>query len=435
MPNNGAVSSGSNQGPLNPALATAVESRVAALRAADPGNTRPVPVDLVTASGSGLDPQISIAAAEFQVPRVARERGLPEAQVLAAGAGRHRGTNARRARRAARERARVEPRARRSEADNRRMTDDRPDPDQLLAQVQAEEARARRGRLRVFFGASAGVGKTYAMLEAALAAKAAGTDVVVGYVEPHGRRETERMLETLESLPLQPVRYRGMVRQEFNLDAALQRHPEILLVDELAHSNLVDGEPPPRHAKRWQDIAELCDAGINVWTTLNVQHLESLNDLIAQITGVRQRETIPDHVLDEADEIELIDLPPDDLLQRLQQGKVYVSDQVGTAVERFFRKPNLMALRELALRRTADRVDAAARAQGLAGIAIARLPGPRPAAGRHRSRRAGGAARAHRQAGRRRARRGVDGCLRGDARAAAPLGRGARPARRHPAPG
>ena len=247
------------------------------------------------------------------------------------------------------------------------MADDRPDPDRLLAQVQAEEARARRGRLRVFFGASAGVGKTYAMLEAALAAKAAGTDVVVGYVEPHGRHETERMLETLEALPLQPVRYRGIVRRELDLDAALRRHPGILLVDELAHSNLVDGEPPPRHAKRWQDIAELRDAGIDVWTTLNVQHLESLNDLIAQITGTRQRETIPDHVLDEADEIELIDLPPDDLLKRLQQGKVYLSDQVGTAVERFFRKPNLIALRELALRRTADRVDAAARAQGLAG--------------------------------------------------------------------
>ena len=247
------------------------------------------------------------------------------------------------------------------------MADDRPDPDRLLAQVQAEEARARRGRLRVFFGASAGVGKTYAMLEAALAAKAAGTDVVVGYVEPHGRHETERMLETLEALPLQPVRYRGIVRRELDLDAALRRHPGILLVDELAHSNLVEGEPPPRHAKRWQDIAELRDAGIDVWTTLNVQHLESLNDLIAQITGTRQRETIPDHVLDEADEIELIDLPPDDLLKRLQQGKVYLSDQVGTAVERFFRKPNLIALRELALRRTADRVDAAARAQGLAG--------------------------------------------------------------------
>ena len=247
------------------------------------------------------------------------------------------------------------------------MSDDRPDPDQLLAQVQAEEARAKRGRLRVFFGASAGVGKTYAMLEAALAAKAAGTDVVVGYVEPHGRHETERLVETLECLPTRPVGYRGMMRQEFDLDAALARRPDILLVDELAHSNLVDGDPPPRHAKRWQDIEELRDAGVNVWTTLNIQHLESLNDLVAQITGVRQRETIPDRVLDEADEIELIDLPPEDLLQRLRQGKVYVSDQVGTAVERFFRKPNLIALRELALRRTADRVDASAREQGPPG--------------------------------------------------------------------
>ncbi len=247
------------------------------------------------------------------------------------------------------------------------MEEARPDPDQLLAQVKADELRARRGRLRVFFGASAGVGKTYAMLEAALAAKVTGTDVVVGYVEPHGRHETERMLEQLECLPTQSIRYRGSVRKEFDLDAALQRRPGILLVDELAHSNPLNGEPAPRHAKRWQDIAELRDAGINVWTTLNVQHLESLNDLIAQITGVRQRETIPDHVLDDADEIELIDIPPDDLLRRLREGKVYVSDQVGTAVERFFRKSNLIALRELALRRTADRVDAAARAQGLPG--------------------------------------------------------------------
>lgn len=247
------------------------------------------------------------------------------------------------------------------------MTDDRPDPDQLLAQVQAEEARAGRGRLKVFFGSSAGVGKTYAMLEAALAARAAGTDVVVGYVEPHGRKETERLLETLECLPTQPVRYRGIVRQELDLDGALRRRPEILLVDELAHSNLIAGDPPPRHAKRWQDIRELCDAGINVWTTLNIQHVESLNDLIAQITGVRQRETIPDSVLDDADEIELIDLPPEDLLLRLRQGKVYVSDQVATAIERFFRKPNLIALRELALRHTADRVDAAARAEGRPG--------------------------------------------------------------------
>src|SRR6185437_9371182 len=186
-------------------------------------------------------------------------------------------------------------------------------------------------------------------------------DVVVGYIEPHGRIETERLLEGLERLPLLPIRYRGITRHEFDLDAALQRHPAILLVDELAHSNLVGGNPPPRHPKRWQDIDELLQAGINVWTTVNVQHLESLNDLVYQTTGVRQRETLPDSVFDEADDIELIDLPPDDLLARLHAGKVYIADEVATAVERFFRKQNLMALREIALRRVADRVEAAAR--------------------------------------------------------------------------
>jgi two-component system sensor histidine kinase KdpD len=242
------------------------------------------------------------------------------------------------------------------------MNEVRPDPDQLLAHVQAEEARARRGRLRIFFGASAGVGKTYAMLEAARNLRSGGTDVVVGYIEPHGRVETERLIEGLERLPTLPVRYRGIVRQEFDLDAALARCPATLLVDELAHSNGVGGEPAPRHPKRWQDVEELLDAGINIWTTVNIQHLESLNDLVAQITGVRQRETLPDRVFDEADDIELIDLPPDDLLARLRAGKVYIADEAATAVERFFRTPNLMALRELALRRVADRVEAAARA-------------------------------------------------------------------------
>ncbi len=243
------------------------------------------------------------------------------------------------------------------------MNDHRPDPDRLLAHVQAEEARARRGRLRIFFGASAGVGKTYAMLEAAHSLRVANAaDVVVGYVEPHGRVETERLLVGLERLPTLQVKYRGILRQEFDLDGALKRRPSILLVDELAHSNLVGGDPPPRHPKRWQDIEELLEAGISVWTTVNVQHLESLNDLVAQITGIRQRETLPDRVFDEADDIELIDLPPDDLLARLRAGKVYVADEVATAVERFFRTPNLMALRELALRRVADRVEAAARA-------------------------------------------------------------------------
>ena len=252
------------------------------------------------------------------------------------------------------------------------MAESRPDPDLLLAQVKAEEARAKHGRLRIFFGASAGVGKTYSMLEAARVARAAGTDVVIGYIEPHGRIETERLMEGLERLPPLAVRYRGITRQEFNLDAAVRRKPAILLVDELAHSNLSGGEPPPRHPKRWQDIEELLDAGIDVWTTVNIQHLESLNDVIAQITGVRQRETLPDRIFEQADEVELIDLPPDDLLARLKAGKVYVPDEVAVAVDRFFRKPNLLALRELALRRVADRVDAAARA------ALGPVAGTRP---------------------------------------------------------
>jgi two-component system sensor histidine kinase KdpD len=256
------------------------------------------------------------------------------------------------------------------------MAEARPDPDQLLERIKAEEARERRGRLRIFFGASAGVGKTYAMLEAARSVLAAGTDILVGYVEPHGRVETERLLEGLPRLPPLAVSYRGIVRHEFDLDAALARHPEILLVDELAHSNLTGGDPPPRHPKRWQDIEELLAAGIGVWTTVNVQHLESLNDLVFQTTGVRQRETLPDHVFDEADDIELIDLPPDDLIARLRAGKVYVGDQVGTAVERFFRKQNLLALREIALRRVADRVEAASRALPV-GPAQTRLAGDR----------------------------------------------------------
>jgi two-component system, OmpR family, sensor histidine kinase KdpD len=241
---------------------------------------------------------------------------------------------------------------------------ERRDPDELLTELKRNEARERRGRLKIFFGASAGVGKTYSMLEAARGARAAGVDVVVGYAEPHGRVETERLLEGLEQLAFLEVRYRGITRGEFDLDAALKRAPAVLLVDELAHSNVAEGEPRPRHAKRWQDIEELLAAGINVWTTVNVQHLESLNDVVASITGIRQQETIPDKIFDEADEVELIDLSPSDLLARLKAGKVYLVGQVATATEKFFREPNLLALRELALRRTADRVDAAARAYG-----------------------------------------------------------------------
>jgi two-component system sensor histidine kinase KdpD len=241
------------------------------------------------------------------------------------------------------------------------MSEARPDPDALLARVQREETRAARGKLKVFFGACAGVGKTYKMLDEARALKARGVDVVVGYVEPHGRAETEALLEGLEQLPYLWTEYRGARVREFDLDAALARRPQLLLVDELAHSNPAEGEPRPRHAKRWQDIEELLEMGVDVCTTVNVQHIESLNDVVAGITGVRMQETVPDRVFETADEVELIDIPPDELIERLRAGKVYVPEQARRAIDSFFRKGNLIALRELALRTTADRVDAAMR--------------------------------------------------------------------------
>ncbi|HZT82861.1 MAG TPA: sensor histidine kinase KdpD [Gemmataceae bacterium] len=233
------------------------------------------------------------------------------------------------------------------------MTSERPSPDELLARVQADEARARRGRLKIFFGYAAGVGKTYAMLEAARRERAEGIDVVVGYVEPHGRPETEALLEGLEALPPRLVPYRGVTLREFDLDAALARHPQLILVDELAHTN-AEGL---RHAKRWQDVEELLEAGIDVWTTLNVQHVESLNDVIAQITGVVVRETLPDAVLERADDIELVDLTPEELLDRLKEGRVYVPQQAERALRHFFQKANLVALRELSLRQAAQRLN------------------------------------------------------------------------------
>jgi len=241
------------------------------------------------------------------------------------------------------------------------MNDNRPDPDLLLAQVRQTEAQATRGRLTIFFGANAGVGKTYSMLEAAQRRRAQGVDVVVGYVELHGREETERLLAGLVQLPPLQMHFGSTARREFDLDAALARKPQLLLVDELAHTNVSGGDPPPRHEKRWQDIEELLDAGIDVFTTVNVQHLESLSDVVWQITGVRQLETLPDRVFDQADEVKLVDIPPDELLQRMREGRVYLPQQAQRALENFFRKGNLIALRELALRKTADRVDLAMR--------------------------------------------------------------------------
>jgi len=227
----------------------------------------------------------------------------------------------------------------------------RASPDALLALASKEG----RGRLKIFVGAAPGVGKTFAMLASARSEQAGGRDVVAGLIETHGRRETEQLLHGLEELPRAPIVYRNRVMREFDLDGALKRKPSLLLVDEYAHSNV----PGSRHPKRWQDIDELLAAGIDVWTTLNIQHLESLNDVVLKISKIRVRETVPDKAFDRADEIVLVDLPPDELLKRLAEGKVYVQDTAARAVESFFKPQNLTALRELALRRAAERVDAA----------------------------------------------------------------------------
>ena len=229
-------------------------------------------------------------------------------------------------------------------------TGPRPEPEALLA----EAAKEGRGRLKVFLGAAPGVGKTYSMLEDARHRQAEDTDVVVGFVETHGRGETETLLAGMEIVPRRRVAYHGRILTEMDIDAILARRPQLVLVDELAHTNAADS----RHPKRWQDVEELIAAGINVYTTLNVQHLESLNDIVARISGVRVRETIPDKVLELTNEIELIDLPPEELITRLRQGKVYVADQIARAIQNFFSKGNLTALRELALRVAAERVDA-----------------------------------------------------------------------------
>ncbi len=233
--------------------------------------------------------------------------------------------------------------------------DERPAPEAFLEEARTEaRGRGAPGRLKIFLGAAPGVGKTFAMIEEARARQQAGEDVVAALVETHGRADTAGLLGTLEQLPRRPVAYRGQSLSELDLDALLARHPQLALIDEFAHTNA----PGSRHLKRWQDVLEVLDAGIDVTTTLNIQHIESLNDIVARITGVKVAETVPDHVLQRADVIELIDLPPEELIKRLKAGKVYVPQQVGRALENFFSKGNLTALRELALRTAASRVDA-----------------------------------------------------------------------------
>ncbi|MDD1666110.1 MAG: DUF4118 domain-containing protein, partial [Methanomicrobiales archaeon] len=247
-------------------------------------------------------------------------------------------------------------------------SDLRPDPDLLLARVQEEERRKHRGKLKIFLGYAAGVGKTYEMLKAGHLRRQEGIDVRIGYVETHSRPETDALLEGLAVFPKKMVEYRGVTLPELDLDGVLSACPELVLVDELAHTNA----PGSRHPKRYQDVEEILGAGIDVYTTLNIQHLESLNDVVAQITGVTVKETIPDRVIDEATELEIVDLPPPELLQRLREGKVYVPELAASAIEQFFKEGNLYALRELTLRRAAERIDDQMRAY----MQTHAIPGP-----------------------------------------------------------
>lgn len=231
--------------------------------------------------------------------------------------------------------------------------DNRPNPDELLASLKLEEEKSKRGKLKIFFGMCAGVGKTYTMLKTAHAEKLKGFDIIIGYVETHNRKETEELVKGFELIPRKTYQYKSTTVQEMDLDAIIARKPQIVLVDELAHTNA----PGSRHTKRFQDVQEILESGISVYTTLNVQHLESRSDTVAQITGIIVRETLPDEIFENADEIEVIDLTPEELLQRLSEGKVYTPERSKDAIENFFRKGNITALREMALRIVADRVD------------------------------------------------------------------------------
>jgi two-component system sensor histidine kinase KdpD len=233
------------------------------------------------------------------------------------------------------------------------LADDRPDPDELLASLIKQEEKSKRGKLKIFFGMCAGVGKTYNMLKAAQTEKSKGSDIIIGYVETHNRVETAELVEGFELIPRKNFEYKSTSVQDMDLDAVIARKPQIVIVDELAHTNA----PSARHTKRYQDVLEILENGINVYTTLNVQHLESRSETVAQITGIIVRETVPDEIFENADEIELIDLTPEELLERLSEGKVYAPERSREAIENFFRKGNITALREMALRIVADRVD------------------------------------------------------------------------------
>ena len=330
----GAASSGSNFGPTNEEYLATVAERVAAYREENGlGSHELVPVDAVTASGSGLDPHISVRNAELQAQRVAAARGTELDSVLALidehTTDRPLGIS----RRSGRQRLGAEPGPRRV----RMMS----------------VADGRRGTLRIYLGAAPGVGKTFAMLNEGRRRHERGSDVVVGFVEFHGRARTADQVGDLEVVPRRRIEYRGSTFEEMDLDVILRRRPEQVLVDEYAHTNV----PGAGNEKRWQDVDELLDAGIDVVSTVNIQHLESLNDVVEQITGVRQRETVPDRIVRRADQIELVDMAPEALRRRMAHGNVYAPEKVDAALANYFRVGNLSALRELALLWLADRVD------------------------------------------------------------------------------
>ncbi len=341
-----AASGGSNLGPTSRALASRVSADATRLARENPG-LRPgrIPADMVTASASGLDPDISLANAEAQASRVAKARGMSEDEVRRiVRSNLTDGSSAFWASRGERAAAESRPRCEGSGP--------------IMSKAPSEGLPpppvGQRGRLKIFLGAVAGVGKTYRMLsEAHRRVERNGEDVVIGIVETHGRPATAALVTGLEQVPLKALEYRGSTFYEMDTDAVIARQPEWVLVDELAHTNI----PGTRHAKRWQSVEELRDAGINVISTLNVQHLESLNDAVYEITGVRVRETIPDAIVDAADEVELEDLTPDAVINRLKRGDIYQGEKIPQALANFFRRANIVALRELALRKTAEEVD------------------------------------------------------------------------------
>ena len=325
----------SNLGPENKDLIAAIRTRRATAAKLDGVDPQQVAPDALLASGSGLDPHISPAYAQEQVARVARARGLDVATVRALVTEHTQGTHARIPRRATRQRPRAQP------GTGCRQPLRRLHPWLAAHQQTGQNRTMARGRLRIYLGAAPGVGKTVAMLGEAHRRVERGTDVVVGICETHGRAYTAALIEGLETVPLQEIEHRGASFRELDLDAVLARAPQVALIDELAHTNV----PGSRNTKRWEDIHELLDAGIDVISTVNIQHLESLNDVVESITGVKQRETVPDDVVRAADQIELVDMTPEALRRRMAHGNVYAADKVDAALSNYFRPGNLSALR------------------------------------------------------------------------------------------